>query len=82
MPTNPRIEAKRCAVCGKKSIRVRHMTRSYGRGTALLVIENVPVMVCPDCGESYMTAETLRQLDRIKSRRRRAAGKRPVAEYV
>lgn len=32
------------------------ITHSYGRGAALLVIENVPVVVCPDCGESYVTA--------------------------
>ena len=26
---------------------------------SLLVVENVPVVACPNCGESYMTAETL-----------------------
>ena len=55
------------------------MTRSYGRGTALLVIENVPVMVCPDCGESYVTADTLHLLERIKRHRRRIAAPRRVA---
>src|SRR5713101_4880518 len=79
MPTNPRIDAKRCAVCGKTSIRVRHMTRSYGRGTALLVIENVPVVVCPDCGESYVTADTLHLLERIKRHRRQFAAPKRVA---
>jgi hypothetical protein len=44
-----------------------------------LVIENVPVISCPDCGESYLTADTLHQLERIKTQRRRVAERRSVA---
>ena len=55
------------------------MTRSYGRGAALLVIENVPVVVCPDCGENYLTADTLHLLERIKLHRRRLAAPKRVA---
>ena len=55
------------------------MTRSYGRGPALLVIENVPVLVCPHCGESYVTADTLHALERIKLHRRKLAVPRRVA---
>ena len=46
------------------------MTKSYGKGRNLLVIENVPVIMCPSCGESYLTAETLHELERIKIHRR------------
>jgi YgiT-type zinc finger domain-containing protein len=55
------------------------MTRSYGKGANLLVIENVPVVVCPHCGESYLTAETLHELERIKLHRRSLAKARRVA---
>lgn len=55
------------------------MARSYGRGAALLIVENVPVVVCPNCGESYVTAETLHALDRIKRHRRELAAPRRVA---
>ena len=60
------------------------MTRSYGKGANLLVIENVPVIVCPHCGESYLTAETLHELGRIKLHRRSLARLRnvAVASYV
>jgi YgiT-type zinc finger domain-containing protein len=61
---------------------MRHVTRSYGKGTKLLVIENVPVISCPICGESYMTAATLREIERIKRSRVRVATKRPVAVAV
>ncbi|MDQ2920867.1 MAG: type II toxin-antitoxin system MqsA family antitoxin [Acidobacteriota bacterium] len=70
-----------CDVCGKEGAQVRHVTRSYGRGARLLVIENVPVVSCPHCGESYMTAATLHQIERIKGQRARSA-KRPVAVAV
>lgn len=68
-----------CDICGKTGATVRHITRSYGKGANLLIIENVPVVVCPHCGESYLTAETLHELARIKLHRRSFAKPRPVA---
>ena len=56
-----KIETNLCDVCGKEGTRVIHVTKSYGRGDNLLVIENVPVISCPHCGESYLTAVTLRE---------------------
>lgn len=68
-----------CDVCGKNGDEIRYQTRSYGKGADLLVIENVPVVVCPDCGESYLTAETLHEIERIKLLRRSLAKQRSVA---
>jgi YgiT-type zinc finger domain-containing protein len=68
-----------CDICGKSGAEVRLMTRSYGKGADLLVIENVPVVVCPHCGESYLTAETLYEIERIKLHRRTLAKPRSVA---
>ncbi|MCE5230006.1 type II toxin-antitoxin system MqsA family antitoxin [bacterium] len=67
-----------CDICGKNHARIRLVTRSYGKGASLLVIENVPIISCPDCGESYMTAETLHQIEKIKANRRRTSSKRSV----
>ena len=69
-----------CDICGKKGARVRHVTRSYGRGTNLLVIEKVPVITCPHCGESYLTGATLHGLERIKRQRKKLSSVRPVAD--
>jgi YgiT-type zinc finger domain-containing protein len=68
----------------KKGARVRRVTRSYGKGRDLLGIENIPLTRCPHCGESYFTAETLHELERIKLHRRTLADTRPVAvaEFV
>jgi len=68
-----------CDICGKGGVQIRLMTRSYGKGATLLVIEDVPVVVCPHCGESYLTAETLHELERIKLHRRSFAKPRSVA---
>jgi YgiT-type zinc finger domain-containing protein len=68
-----------CDICGKEGARIRRVTRSYGKAKNLLVIENVPVVSCPHCGESYLTAETLHELERIKLHRQNFAEMRPVA---
>lgn len=67
-----------CHICGEEGVRSRRVTRSYGRGPSLLVIENVPVLSCPHCGETYLTAETLHELERLKMHRRALASKRSV----
>ena len=67
-----------CDICGTEGALVRYVSRSYGKGKNLLVIENVPVVSCPRCGESYLTAETLHEIERIKLHRRSFAQERPV----
>ena len=42
---------------------------NYGSGKDLLVIEGIPLISCPSCGESYFTAETLHEVERIKLHR-------------
>jgi YgiT-type zinc finger domain-containing protein len=71
-----------CDVCGKNGARIRYVTRSYGKGANLLVIENVPIISCPQCGASYLTAETLHELERIKQHRSNYAVERPVPVAV
>lgn len=68
-----------CDICGKRGARSRRVSRSYGKGENLLVIENVPVVNCPHCGETYLTAETLHEIERIKLHRQSFASKRRVA---
>ena len=72
----------KCDICGKKGARQRYISRSYGKGESLLVIEDVPTIHCPNCGEGYMTAQTLQVIERIKKLRQTAAPKRPVSVAV
>ena len=68
-----------CDICGESGVRQRYISRSYGQGEDLLVIEGVPVISCPHCGESYLTAQILHEIERIKRQREGIAVKRPVA---
>jgi len=73
-----------CDVCGKTGVKIRFVSRSYGQGETLFVIEHVPVVSCPHCGESYLTAETLHEIERIKLHRQALAEQRsvPVAVFA
>jgi YgiT-type zinc finger domain-containing protein len=67
-----------CDNCGQEGAKIRYITRNYGKGDDLLIIENIPVISCPHCGESYLTAETLHEINRIKENRQQIAIKIPV----
>ena len=69
----------KCDICGKEGARQRYVSRSYGKGESLLVIEDVPTIHCPNCGEGYLTAQTLKEIERIKQARQAIAPKRLVA---
>ena len=72
-----------CDICGEKNAKVRRVTRSFGRGRSAFLIERVPVVNCPSCGESYMTAETLKEIERIRMHWRELSvdKKVPVARF-
>lgn len=67
-----------CDVCGREGARIRRITRTYGKGKDFLVIEKVPVVSCPQCGESYLTTETLHEIERLKLHRKSLAVERAV----
>jgi len=67
-----------CDICGNDGVRIRRVARTYGKGKHLLVIENVPVVSCPHCGESYLAAETLHEIERLKLHRKNLAVERSV----
>jgi len=79
MRTGEIVDLIDCDIRGKCGATVRRVTRSYGKGATLLVIEDVPVIVCPHCGKSYLTAETLHEIELIKRHRQSFAKPRSVA---
>ena len=68
-----------CDVCGKNGARIFYVSKSYGKGLNLLVIEDVPIISCPHCDKSYLTAKTLHEIKNIKFNRNNFAAKRPVS---
>ena len=71
-----------CDSCGRNGARIIHVSKSYGQGADLLVIENVPVVSCPHCGMSYLTAQTLHTLEHMKLDRAQVAVERPFPVAV
>jgi len=67
-----------CDNCGKEGVRERSVTRTLGKGKDMIIVEGVPVISCPHCGESYLTLETIRGLERVKRAGRKKAIKREV----
>ena len=64
-------------------MQLKHVTRSFGQGSALLVIESIPLWSCSSCGESYFSAQTMHEIERIKALRKSVAVNRsvPVAAF-
>jgi YgiT-type zinc finger domain-containing protein len=76
--------SERCASCGQAGVQLRKVTRSFGHGPTLLVIESIPMLSCPQRSESYFTAQTLPEIGRIKTLRKSVAVTRhvPVAVFT
>ncbi len=81
MPNNKKAQTIACNICGRREAQIRYITRTYGKGANLLVIENVPVVVCSSCGERYLTADTQHEIERIKLHRRSKAAECRGGEF-
>lgn len=74
----------KCDICGKNNAVTRRVTETHGKGKNMLVIENIPMVSCPDCGEGYFNAEVLHEIERIKMHHKNFTVKKTVevAEYA
>jgi len=68
-----------CVSCASGEARTLRVTRTYGTGPQTLMIENMPIVSCPTCGECYTTADTLHAIDTLRAQRERLAEIRCVA---
>lgn len=67
-----------CDICGQDGACIRRVAEVYGKGKDLIVIENIPMVSCSRCGESYFTADTLHEIEHIRLHRKNFAIERPV----
>ena len=68
-----------CDICGHDGIKIRQLNRTYGKGSDLWILENVPHCYCPQCHETSLTADTLHEIERLKLHHQALADKRLVA---
>lgn len=73
-----------CDYCGKDGARLRRVTRSCQHGQSSFLIEDVPSITCPSCGQNYLTAETLKEIERIRMHWRQLTVEKrvPVAKFA
>ncbi len=73
-----------CDICGVEAARTVKRPQVLGRGAKMILVDNVPVIACRNCGESYMTSETMHRLDGIRSKQKAkpTARKIAVTEFV
>lgn len=67
-----------CSNCGRPNAKVRQISQLLGKGDKTLIIENLPVVDCPDCGAQYFTPEMQDGLDHVLAGRKSLAVKRLV----
>ena len=72
-----------CDNCSKNAARVIRSTRVYGHGKTAYLVEGVPEIACRACGMHYITAQTARELERIRRDWRKLTVKKqvPVARF-
>lgn len=54
-----------CIHCGVQRARLVRLPQVYSRGEQMVVIENVPMMLCDSCGQSYISSEVWGAIDRV-----------------
>ncbi len=68
-----------CELCDHTAAQLVKRPQVLGQGAAMLVIEDVPVIACRHCGESYLTAETLHRLDEVRRGLRKLPARYQIA---
>ena len=70
-------------ICGQEGAHTHCATRSYGKGKQFLLLKTF-LLSAVHSGESYMTAETRHEIERIKLHKHAIAVERiiPVAEFA
>lgn len=75
-------ETTNCNYCRNEGARIYFKSRCFGKGETLLVVEDVPVIFCPNCREDYLSDETRQKIERIKEDLENTAPKRLVSVAV
>jgi len=53
-----------CGNCGQPTAYISRSSRAFGKDGNLLVIENMPIITCRECGAEFISGLTSEQIDR------------------
>jgi YgiT-type zinc finger domain-containing protein len=73
-----------CSICGAQTARSVKRPQIVGKGANLVMVTNVPMYSCRNCGHTYFTVEVARMLDQIRLHPKKYTETRaiPVAEFA
>lgn len=57
-----------CSLCGQQKAHQVSRPQFVGKGKDLVIVENVPMVSCRNCGHDYFPIEIARKLDRIRAK--------------
>lgn len=57
---------ERCTSCGAPEVRANRARSAFWHGEALVVVEDIPALVCGACGEQFYEDATVIALDRLR----------------
>ncbi|MCZ8153338.1 MAG: type II toxin-antitoxin system MqsA family antitoxin [Rhodobacteraceae bacterium] len=55
-----------CDRCTDSPLRASRISTAFWQGDGLVVLRNIPAMICPACGEEYVDDATVVALDRMR----------------
>jgi YgiT-type zinc finger domain-containing protein len=56
-----------CSLCGHTSAREVRRTKIVGKGAHQVIVENVPMISCRNCGHDYFSMAVAKMLDQIRA---------------
>lgn len=76
----------RCSACAGASVRLLHLRTVLWDDERLVVVDGVPTLQCPDCGERFLDDATAMRIDLLRgsgfpARRERSRIEVPVFDF-
>lgn len=65
MTTNADQNTQLCVNCGKQTAYQIRRDELFGKGEKAIIIENIPMVKCTNCGIVYLELEVSRMIDEI-----------------
>jgi YgiT-type zinc finger domain-containing protein len=72
----------KCVICKKASRKTGTTTVTLERGCLTMVVKCVPALVCPDCGEAYISELVTTELLKDAEERARTGAQVEIRQYV
>lgn len=79
MKRNSQNPDQTCSLCGAQTARSVRRPQIVGKDGRMVVVNNVPMFSCRNCGHTYFSIEVARMLDQIRLNPNQYTETRPMA---